>query len=213
MRAQRVSDRVALLTRINAALAERGVRFIVAIPPNGATTYQDLLPIWAQNRGRRTEYDLLLGELAVNGVRAVDLRPPVEAARAQGPAFFMHDTHWSFRGALAGFNAVVEADSHPDWRLDPNSALGPLTTREGGDLARMLGFEDSATETIENLALPRKEELANRPLIREQAFGESLDPNKLERLGRYEVHLDRKLERMLSMLLRLKDLRQRTIEG
>jgi hypothetical protein len=35
---------------------------------------------------------------------------------------------------------------------------------------------------------------------------ESLDPDKLERLGRYEVHLDRKLERMLAILLRLKDL-------
>src|SRR5262245_2826106 len=54
----------------------------------------------------------------------------------------------------------------------------------------------------------RKKELANRPLIREQAFGEALDANKLEGLGRYEVHLDRKLERMLAMLLRLKDLRR-----
>jgi hypothetical protein len=50
-------------------------------------------------------------------------------------------------------------------------------------------------------------ELSNRPLIREQAFGESLDPDKLERLARYEVHLDRKLERMLAMLFRLKELR------
>jgi hypothetical protein len=50
-------------------------------------------------------------------------------------------------------------------------------------------------------------------LIRAQAFGEALDIHKLERLGRYEVHLDRKLERMLSMLLRLKDLRRETIEG
>jgi hypothetical protein len=53
--------------------------------------------------------------------------------------------------------------------------------------------------------------LTNRPLIREQEFGEALNPDKLERLGRYEVHLDRKLERMLSMLLRLKDLRQRAV--
>ena len=51
----------------------------------------------------------------------------------------------------------------------------------------------------------RQKELANRPLIREQAFGEALDPDKLERLGRYEVHLDRKLERMLTMLLRTCD--------
>ena len=59
----------------------------------------------------------------------------------------------------------------------------------------------------------RKKELAHRPLIREQAFGEALDPDKMERLGRYEVHLDRKLERMLAMLLRLKDLRQGRVEG
>ena len=41
---------------------------------------------------------------------------------------------------------------------------------------------------IENVMLPwienRKKELANRPLIREQAFGEALDPDKLERLAR-----------------------------
>src|SRR5205807_6813945 len=59
----------------------------------------------------------------------------------------------------------------------------------------------------------RKKELANRPLIREQAFGEALDPFKLEPLGRYEVHLDRKLERILAMPLRLKDLRQGATEA
>jgi len=64
---------------------------------------------------------------------------------------------------------------------------------------------------LEKKVLPwyvqRRKELENRPLIRAQAFGESLDPDKLERLSRYEVHLDRKLERMLTMLIRLKDLR------
>jgi hypothetical protein len=51
----------------------------------------------------------------------------------------------------------------------------------------------------------REKELANRPLIREQAFGEALDADKLESLARYEIHLDRKLERMLTMLVRLQD--------
>ena len=53
----------------------------------------------------------------------------------------------------------------------------------------------------------QRAELELRPIVRAQAFGEALDPNKLEKLARYEVHLDRKLERMLAMLLRLKDLR------
>jgi len=65
---------------------------------------------------------------------------------------------------------------------------------------------------LEGKVLPwleeRKEEIGQRPLLRDQAFGESLDPDKLERLGRYEVHLDRKLERMLSILIRLRDLRR-----
>ncbi|MEZ5857279.1 MAG: hypothetical protein R3D67_22040 [Hyphomicrobiaceae bacterium] len=50
--------------------------------------------------------------------------------------------------------------------------------------------------------------LTAQPLVRSQALGESLDPDKLERLGRYEVHLDRKFERTLSTLLRLQELRR-----
>ena len=84
--------------------------------------------------------------------------------------------------------------------------------------------DEPATADVESLrsfleaqVLPwyeaRKRELASHTLIREQAFGESLDPDKLERLGRYEVQLDRKLERLLAMLRRLKDLRQGTVAG
>ena len=47
----------------------------------------------------------------------------------------------------------------------------------------------------------------------DQGDGEALEPDKFERLGRYEVHLDRKLERMLAMLLHLKDLRRPTVDG
>ena len=50
--------------------------------------------------------------------------------------------------------------------------------------------------------------LEARDLIRAQAFGEALNPHRLERLARYEVHLDRKLERILSMLLKLQELRR-----
>ena len=37
----------------------------------------------------------------------------------------------------------------------------------------------------------RRKELENRPLIRAQAFGQSLDPDKLSRLARYEVRRQR----------------------
>ena len=49
----------------------------------------------------------------------------------------------------------------------------------------------------------RRKELSNRPPIRDQAYGEAHDPDKLERLGRDEVYLDRKLEPTLGMPFRL----------
>ena len=75
---------------------------------------------------------------------------------------------------------------------------------------------DSLRRYLESEIIPwyvtRRKELENRPLIRAQAFGESLDADKLARLARYEVHLDRKLERMLAMLIRLQDLRRRSAD-
>ena len=153
LRDERVSETAALLARINAALAARGIKFLVAAPPNAPTIYEDDLPRWAQRHGRRTEYDLLLDELVAKGVRAIDLRPAERAARAQGPVYYMHDTHWTPRGALAAFDAIVAADGRPDWRLEPEAALGAPKSRDGGDLARMLGVE-GLTETAEDFALP-----------------------------------------------------------
>jgi hypothetical protein len=164
LRDERVSETAALLARINAALATRGIKFLVAVPPNAPTIYEQDLPRWAQNHGRRTEYDLLLEQLATKGVRAIDLRPVETGARSQGPVFYMHDTHWTARGALAGFDAIVEADGRSDWRLDPKSALSEPKSRDGGDLTRMLGVE-GLTETAEDLALPsvQKELLSANP--------------------------------------------------
>ncbi|OIQ74553.1 hypothetical protein GALL_437900 [mine drainage metagenome] len=55
-------------------------------------------------------------------------------------------------------------------------------------------------------------ELEHRDAIREQAFGVAYASGKLEGLARYETHLDRKLERTLSALFRLRELRN-TGEG
>ncbi len=41
----------------------------------------------------------------------------------------------------------------------------------------------------------------------------ALTANAFEGLARYEVHLDRKLERTLAMLLKLKDLRREVLPG
>ena len=154
VRDQRVAESVALVAEIAAALERKGVRFLVAVPPNASTILQDDLPAWAQKGGRDTEYDLYLGGVRARGIRTVDLRPPLSAARAEGEVFYRYDTHWTFRGAIAAFNAVAEADGRPDWRIDAGTALGPPVAHAGGDLARMLGVQEQATETVRMLGLP-----------------------------------------------------------
>ena len=149
-----VADTLDFLAAMNDDLKRRGIRFLVASPPNAATVYQSDLPDWAQASGRRTEYDLFVEGLAEKGVKTVDLRPVMAAAKPEGPIYYRHDSHWTPRGALAAFNAIVEGDGHPDWRLDQASVLTPLSVRKGGDLARMLGVQDSVTETVEGLKLP-----------------------------------------------------------
>ena len=117
-----VTETADFLATVGDALSQRGARLLVASPPNAATIYQDDLPPWARNNGRTTEYTILLADLAARGIKAIDLRPVVWAARSKGPTYFYYDTHWTPRGAIAGFNAIAEADGHPEWRIDAATA-------------------------------------------------------------------------------------------
>lgn len=123
-----------------------------------------------------------------------------------GSARGRNDRHEAALAALRGDTRDRWADllaGDPD---ELEEGEQPATPEENG-LRRFL------EATVMPWFATHKKELANRPLIREQAFGGALDRVKLERLGRYEVHLDHKLERMLAMLLRLKDLRAGAVPG
>jgi hypothetical protein len=56
-------------------------------------------------------------------------------------------------------------------------------------------------------------ELEHRDAIKEQALGVAYATDDLEIPARYEVHLDRKLERILTMLFRLRELRRPALPG
>lgn len=154
LRDQQVADSANQLARMRDELAKRGTAFFVVVLPSTSSIYEADLPNWAQSHGRKTEDDLFLQDLAERGIRTVDLRPALKKTASQGKAYLLHDSHWTARGAIAGFNSAVEADSHLDWRVDPAKALGPAQEIRGGDLARLLGEQDEVTETAEPLVLP-----------------------------------------------------------
>lgn len=71
--------------------------------------------------------------------------------------------------------------------------------------------EDGLMQFIQTQLLPLCQSIEcnarNHSAIKAQALGEGLQPQRLEKLSRYETHLDRKFERTLAMLLKLKEMR------
>lgn len=127
-----------------------------------------------------------------------------EAATQRAIAILSNGSAESYEAALAAVHeSTAEAWAEQlTWKAeDYDSETAPYSPTPD-DLKRYL--EVAILPWYEE----RRQELAAYPRVRAQALGEALDPDKLERLGRYEVHLDRKLERTLSTLLRLQELRK-----
>lgn len=78
---------------------------------------------------------------------------------------------------------------------------------EGEFPASAEGLAQFIQERLEPFCWRMVQEARFTPAIRAQTLGEGLQVNRLEKLNRYETHLDRKFERTLAMLLKLKDLR------
>jgi hypothetical protein len=71
------------------------------------------------------------------------------------------------------------------------------------------GLADFISEHLEPLCMNMEKEARHHEAIKAQTLGEGLQAYKLEKLNRYETHLDRKFERTLAMILKLKELRSR----
>ena len=105
------------------------------------------------------------------------------------------------KGGPAAYDKALRAlrqDSRDWWRSQIEEEEYPATA-EG-----LAGF---IRESLEPFCFRATLEARYTPAIRAQALGERLRPHLLEKLNRYEVHLDRKFERTLAMLLKLKELR------
>lgn len=78
---------------------------------------------------------------------------------------------------------------------------------EGSYTAHAEGLETWIHEWLLPYCYQSMLEARNQPAIKAQILGEGLQVHRLENLTRYETHLDRKFERTLAMLLKMKELR------
>jgi len=91
------------------------------------------------------------------------------------------------------------ADSRDWWDEHVDEESHPATAE---------GLAKFIRETLEPICYRMEREARFTPAIKAQTLGEGLRAHLLEKLNRYETHLDRKFERTLAMILKLKELRR-----
>ncbi len=69
------------------------------------------------------------------------------------------------------------------------------------------GLASFLAERVIPFVCQQEKESRHHDAIVNQTLGEGLQAYRLEKLARYETHLDRKFERTLAMLIKLKELR------
>lgn len=132
---------------LSRAFETRGIPFVFVLAPNKHTVHADALPDWlAETRSARTRTDEVL-ELAKEELTPppVDLRTTFAALRNEDASlrpYHRTDTHWNERGAALAMQAVLEPVGVS---LDAPSAR-MIAAGQGGDLARMLGWQSRLSE-------------------------------------------------------------------
>ena len=69
------------------------------------------------------------------------------------------------------------------------------------------GLAEFIRDHLLPLCIRNQKEAQYHQAIKSQTLGEGLQVHRLEKLSRYKIHLDRKFERTLAMLVKLKALR------
>jgi len=152
-----------MLANHEAAFAARGIAHVYVFGPNKETLYpEEVPPGWS--RGGPTRYEQLLAHLAADphGPRTFDLRPALQAARAQDrpgdPVYYPHGTHWSGRGGYAAYRAILEELGRQRPGLAPLEweQMSRIETGGNGDTwARAMYIEDLMPQYDLFVAPPR----------------------------------------------------------
>ena len=133
-------------------LEERGIRYLLLIPPNKQSIYPQMVAAGALTKRGQSRYDQLLAEL---GGQTPDFMPDLRwilrtDAEGAEPLYYQTDSHWNDFGAYLAFHEMMkhlsawfpEADfiTHFDIISHVNGRGG--NTGRGGDLAHMMMRRD-----------------------------------------------------------------------
>jgi alginate O-acetyltransferase complex protein AlgJ len=117
---------------------------VFTMAPDKHVIYPEEMPSTIQRIGNVSRTDQVFDVLGKAGIKLVDPRPALLAAKTHERVYQQTDTHWNDRGAFVAYQEVIAAvraqlPSVPQaWTRDDFEPVERLT--EGKDLAGMIGL-------------------------------------------------------------------------
>jgi alginate O-acetyltransferase complex protein AlgJ len=140
------------LDTLNETLRQKGIKFLVVIPPNKNTIYPEYVPEEIPVANAPSRYDQLTKYMRQHGkTQILDLRPALLEARKTRVVYFSKDTHWNDYGAVVAYQQIILALQADFSVLQPHPLSDfQQTTRAGValDLAENVAAPDLATDDI-----------------------------------------------------------------
>ncbi|MBK7030438.1 MAG: hypothetical protein IPH45_15105 [Bacteroidales bacterium] len=124
-------------------LAEKGIDYYFAICPTKYSIYPEYLPWFVQQKDTISRTDQFIGLLKSIGIKVIDLRPALLAAKDSIPEglFMATDNHWNDIGGFVGYQEIMKNIRHnfPGLKMKQSSDYNIQTMwRDGGNLAVIL---------------------------------------------------------------------------
>lgn len=126
-------------------LSERGIPFVVMVPPNKSTVYGEYMPDSIRSREVPPLIDQFIGCAGEAGVEVLDFRDEFLEAKEELQLYPRTDTHWTPAGAHLGYRKLmVTLNARFPALFNGDHSLIRLGEEEEytGDLAVMAGLEN-----------------------------------------------------------------------
>lgn len=140
------------LDTLNADLHQKGIKFLVVIPPNKNTIYPEYVPAEIPVVTAPSRYDQLVEYMQQHGeTQIVDLRPALLEARKTRVVYFAKDTHWNDHGAVVAYQQILQALQADFPILEPHPLADFRQETQAGvalDLAQNIAAPDLVTDDI-----------------------------------------------------------------
>lgn len=140
---------------------QRGIEYIMVVPPNKQSIYPEYLPPQTAPFKGTSRFEQLLDFTNKSPLPfLIDLSRPLREAKNETELYYKTDTHWNLRGAYIGFGEIVKVlqKRFPDSAFTTDFSFGPDITKSCADnpdlcdLARMAMQQNEATIICQTLA-------------------------------------------------------------